>query len=212
MGIPVSLRASRNVFLAAILAAGCGGAAEAQRHGGPTAGGGHAGGGPFSSGNHAPSTPATHVHHSSGGGSGKGPLGTGEITPLALRAQPVLLPTVFPEHLRDPFPRPKPGGGNQGGKNPSRCGPGAAALPGRGAPSCGGIVPREPYLDFAATSAASCEYILVLKDGRTFCIKNYWLDGDRLYFTTFNGSVGSAPSSLFEEVRAANLGRGRSLF
>lgn len=221
MGIAVTLRGSavHSIFLAAILVAGCAGAAEAQRHGGPTGGGGHGwGGGPFSSsGEHggAASTPAsaTHLQRSSGGGGpGKRPLGTGEITPLVLRAQPVLLPSVFPEHLHDPFAnKPKAGGGNHGGSGPAKCGPGTAALPGHGVPSCGGIAPHEPLLDFAATTAASCEYMLVLKDGRTFCIKNYWLEGDRLYFTTFNGSVGSVPSSLFEEVRATNSARDRSL-
>jgi hypothetical protein len=158
---------------------------------------------------------------SGGGGPGKGPLGTGEITPLVWKAQPVLLPTVFAEHLRDPFAnapnankpdagKPITGGGNHGTGGTAKCGPGAAAPAGHGASPCGGIAPREPLLDFVTTTAASCDYTLLLRDGRTFCVKNYWVEGDRLYFTTFNGSVGSVPSSLFEEVRSAKSARDRS--
>jgi hypothetical protein len=220
MGIPVSLRCRsvRNVLVAAFLVTGCAGVADAQHHGGGRVGGGHGWGGPLSSsgsGDHGGSTATSPSHlqrSSGGGGTGKRSLALSPITPLVLKAQPVLLPSVFPEHLRSPFPyKPKSGGGNPGGSNPAKCAPGTAALPGHGVPSCGGIAPHEPLLDFAAATAASCEYTLLLKDGRTFCVKNYWVEGDRLYFTTFNGSVGSVPSSLFEEVRAAKSARDQSL-
>jgi len=229
VSVPESLRcrALRNVFLAVILVAGCAGVADAQRHGGGSAGGGHGwGGGPFSSsgsGDHtgATSTSPSHLQHSSGGGSGKRPLEPGEITPLVWKAQPVLLPTVFADHLRDPFANAPnangpdagksiTGGGNHGTGGAAKCAPGTVAPAGHGASPCGGIAPREPLLDFTTTTAASCDYTLVLRDGRTFCVKNYWVEGDRLYFTTFNGSVGSVPSSLFEEVRSAKSARDRS--
>lgn len=229
MSVPESLRSRtlRNIFLAAMLVAGCAGAAGAQHHGGGSAGGGHGwGGGPFSSsgsGDHggSTSTSPSHLQHSSGGGSGKRPLEPGEITPLVWKAQPVLLPTVFADHQRDPFAnglnagkldagKSITGGGNRDGNRAAKCGPGTAGPVGHGASPCGGIVPHEPLLDFTTTTAASCDYTLLLRDGRTFCVKNYWVEGDRLYFTTFNGSVGSVPSSLFEEVRAAKSARDRS--
>src|ERR1700680_3054964 len=118
----------RSIVAAAGSAEGTAGAARFS----PPAPGDHGG---------STATSPSHLQRSSGGsGSGKRPLAPGQITPLVLKAQPVLLPSVFPEHLRSPFPyKPKSGGGNPGGSSPAKCGPGTGGLPGHGVPYCGGV-------------------------------------------------------------------------